>query len=331
MNPHFFFKGKLSREESASAFLATLIEQRPDFRTFLFSALEMAEPKGSCSVTIEKKDVDIKIYYPNDRIVVLIENKLRPGSLKVRQLVRYYQSELKENPNSKILSILVVPSEGTGTSEAARLRDNDQFRSTDFVGIVSWRGFSQFRDLMQQEDADKEFIDRAFDSIFMIIDSAATEKYPLRDGREIAHEIAQNVLRALKKDFPHIRFGFWRGKDYFNIYSIATDITIYVDLAFHIANKAPYIPTEIQDRQHLTVILRTQFALSAKGKKNAAVRKEWDRICQDGIIEILPSGGHKLEGRWFKHEVSASGDTKLFERQLTDMGRLVITSLRHLL
>ena len=41
MNIHFFFKGKLSREESSSALIASLLEQRADFRSFFFEELDL--------------------------------------------------------------------------------------------------------------------------------------------------------------------------------------------------------------------------------------------------------------------------------------------------
>jgi len=331
MNPHFFFEGNLSREESVSAFLAVLLEQHSDFRSFLFNTLEVTEPQGTCRVTIEEKEVDIRLDYPSDKVTVLIENKLRPGSLQVNQLVRYYQSELKQNPDSRILSILAVPSEGTGTIEASRLVAHDQFRPSDLVYKISWRLLTQFCDLMQQEDPNREFVRHGFASIFKIIESAAQEKYPLLGGREIAHEIAQHVLAALKQDFPDTRFGFWRGKDFFDIYTIGTDITVYVDLAFRVEDKSPYKPLEIHDGHHIIAILRTQFGLSAKGKRNAAAREKWVAMCQNGAVGILSSGKHKLEGRWFKHEVTASGDATLVERQLADMGRSVISNLHDLL
>jgi len=331
MKPHFFFKGKLSREESASAFLATLLEQRPDFRSFLFSSLELAEPDGDCRVTVEDKDVDIKVDYPTDKVTVLIENKVRPGSLQQYQLVRYYESERRANADSRIVSILVGPGEGAGTNEVGRLRTHSQFRPTDSAHRVSWRLLAQFGELIQQEDRDKEFVRGGFDCIFTIIENATEEKYPLVGGREIAQEIAQNVLRALEQDYPGIRFGFWRAKDCFNIYSIGTDVTVYVDLAFRTENKEPCMTLEIPDRQHVTAILRTQFALSAKGKKNPATRQKWHHMCQDGEAEILSSGKHQLEGKWFKYETPVSGDAVVLERQLADMGRSVITSLRHLL
>ena len=44
MNPQFFFSGKLSREESASAFLTTLLDQEIEFRSKdSFLASDLAE------------------------------------------------------------------------------------------------------------------------------------------------------------------------------------------------------------------------------------------------------------------------------------------------
>lgn len=139
MNPHFFFSGKLSREESASAFLATLLDQHAEFRAFFFRSLNREEPRGPRQVSIEHKEVDIRLAYPEAKTVVLIENKVRPGALQVNQLVRYYQQERADTAASRILSIMISPSAGSGASEADRLARHKEFRPTDAVLKVSWR------------------------------------------------------------------------------------------------------------------------------------------------------------------------------------------------
>jgi len=331
MNPHFFFKGKLSREEAASAFLATMLECRADFRSFVFGTLEQIEPHGMCRVTIEEREVDVRLEYPTEKVVVLIENKVRPGSLQVNQLVRYYESELRRSPDSRILSILVGPTEGTGTIEVARLTAHHQFRPMDSVHMVSWRSLAQFCDILSRDDLDREFVQGGFDCVFKIIEDAVEKKYLLLGGRKIAHEIAQNVLQALKRDFPSIRFGFWRAKDLFNIYTIATDVTVYVDLAFRIENRPPYTVLDIHDRQHVAATLRTQCALSAKGKKNAATRQKWESLLENATAAIPEIGQYKREGRWFRREITAAGDATSLEEQLADMGRSLITGLRDFL
>jgi len=328
MNPHFFFQGKLSREESASAFLATLLEQRADFRSFLFRILEVEEPQSSGQVNIEQSNIDIRVEYSSAKVVCLIENKVRPGAFQARQLVRYYRKELPTSVDSRILVILVVPYEGKGGSEINCLTNDQEFRrQMDAAYRVSWRGLAEFCDLLQQEDLHGEFVRGGFNCVLKMIDDAAQEKYPLIGGREIAHEITQAAFQALKQEFPRTSFRLWRGKDFFTIYTIGTDITIYVALSFRVDNKAPYTPLEIPDRQHVTAILSTQFSLSAKGKRDQRLKEEWDPINKNGEYDVAHLGLHRLAGKWFTREVAVCGDATVLEQQLVDMGRSIIKSL----
>jgi hypothetical protein len=326
MNPHFFFVGKLSREESASAFLATLLEYRHDFRTYLFKMLAIAEPHGPCQVNIEQMNVDIRLDYPTAKVVALIENKVRPGAIQVNQLVRYYIQERITNEDARILSILITPTEGYGAGEATRLTTHREFRETDIACRLTWHELAQFCDLLADEDRDAEFIRGGFNCVLKVIEDAAQEKYPLIGGREIAESIARTVFGKLTEEFPKVGLRFWRGKDYFEIYSIKTDITIYVQLAFRVASRPPYAPLEIPDRDHVSAMLRTQFALSAKGKRNEPLKTTWYGNCEDGIWL-----GHKLIGKWFKYEAEVSGDASRLEYKLAEMGRSVIRSLEEFL
>jgi hypothetical protein len=329
MNLHLFFEGKLSREESASAFLATLLEQRPDFRSFFFNVLDQPEPKGDCSITIEHRNVDIRIDYPAAKRVILIENKLRPGALQSKQLVRYYGDELRQNRKSRIVFAFIVPSEGSGTSEMGRLRT--ELRKKDSGYRVPWELIGEFQDTIRTKDKDKEFINSGFGVIFKIIKGATQEKYPVIGGREIANEIAKKVLQTLQRNFPKIRFSLWRSKNHFTILTNGTNVTIYVDLSFRTENKKPYKPIGIKDRKHLTLRLRTEFALSAKGKKAQTARSKWDRMSPDDLAAIVPSGEHQLHGRWYRRTVTASGSSKQLENQLVEMGRSLIKKFQNLL
>jgi hypothetical protein len=277
-------------------------------------------------------NIDIRVKYSSAKVVCLIENKVRPGAFQVGQLVHYYLEELSKSADSRILVVLVVPYEGKGGSEIDRLTNHQEFRSQrDAAYIVSWGDLAEFCGLLQQEDLHGEFVRGGFNCVLKTIDDAAKEKYPLIGGREIAHEIAQAAFQALKQEFPGTGFRLWRGKNYFTIYTIGTDITIYVDLNFRVDNKAPYTPREIPDRQHVTAILSTQFNLSAKGKRNQQLKEEWDLINKTGEYDVAHLGLHRLAGRWFKREVPVYGDAALLEKQLVDMGRSIIKSLEQYL
>jgi hypothetical protein len=324
MNPHFFFQGKLSREESASAFLATLIEQSAGFRTSFLAALGIREPAGCFRVLIEKHDVDIRIDYPNDRVIVLVECKVRPGALQVNQLVRYYRHARKSAPNARIHTFMIAPGEGVGTSEVRRLIADSSFDREDLVCRISWRELADLQEVLGYDGVLGDFARSGFDCIARIIDQAAQEKYPLVAGREIANEIVQGVMADLTREFPAVRFSSWRGRDVLEVFSVGTGITVYVDLVFRVDDTPPYAPLEIPDRDHVTGRLRTQFKLSARGRRDRTLRDEWDRWIRTGVKDVGGSGPHVLAGRWFVRDMPISGDAAHVRRELTAMGRAVV-------
>jgi len=330
MKPHFFFQGKLSREESASAFLATLLDQHSEFRSFFYKSLKIDEPASQCLVSIEQKEVDIRLEYPAAGVIVLIENKVRPGALQVNQLVRYYQQERAANANARIISIMISPSAGSGSSEAVRLTKHKDFRPTDAVLKLSWRDLAEYCDIIKDEDPSANFLKGGFASILKIIDDAAQEKYPLTEGRIVLHTATHAALAELTKAFPGMRLGFWRGKDLFNIYSMGCDITAFIDLIFRVESAAPYAPLDVSDPQKIVATIRTQFTLSAKGRRNHPLRDEWSRLCAAGEYEIPGLGPHKLSGRWFKKEAGFSGNIAELERELAERARIVIAKANEL-
>jgi hypothetical protein len=326
MNPHFFFLGKLSREESTSAFLATLLEQHADFRSYFFKTAEIEEPHGVCHVSVEEKEVDIRIDYPDAKVVVLIENKVRPGALKVSQLVRYYHEELLCRPECRILSVLVAPGDGVGINETRRLERDPKFRPSDAVYRVSWQELTAYRGLSKQEDRFVKFVEGGFDSITKIIETAAEEKYPLVGGRDVAHDIVQSAYHQIRQNFTAVNFQIWRSKDSFTIFSLGTDFTVYIDLVFRI-DEETNIPLEMSDKQHINAIIRTQFTLSGKGKRNSDLKRYWDRLCSQGKHDIPNCGKHILRGRWFKYEEPVRDNADSAAQKLAILGGAVILDI----
>ena len=263
--------------------------------------------------------------------MILIENKIRPGALQVNQLVNYYRKVCGDPSDSWILSILVPPSPGYGAGETTRLaHHHKQFRPTDTIRTVPWGTLAEFCSQVPREDADGEFVHRGFEIVLGMIKKAFQEKYPLVGGREIAQDIAQTVCNVLMNECTDMPFRCWRGKDFFNIYSVGTDLTVYVDLAFRVADTKPFAPLDIHSSKDITATLRTQFSLSAKGKHNPALKEQWGRLCQQKLYDVPGNGPHELVGRWFKREEPFSGDAKLLEQRLTEMGRALVNSVRHL-
>ena len=90
VNPHFFFEGKLAREESASALLATLLEQSACFRQRFLDVLHL-DINDAPDVAVERNDVDVCLTFPKDKTTILVENKTKGSSKTDSQLARYYE------------------------------------------------------------------------------------------------------------------------------------------------------------------------------------------------------------------------------------------------
>ena len=330
IDPHHFFLGKLSREESASAFLATLLEQHDKFRQFFFKECEIEQPQGPCQVSIEQEEVDIRLDYYDAKVVVLIENKVRPGALQVDQLVRYYRQTRESDVDSSIHSILVGPNEGSGQSEVDRLKrlNLHQDHPSDIVKHLSWRDLAEFPEEPKSDNPWATFVIKGFENVLKIMNDAAQEKYPLTNviERQILHDVARAAFGHLSNTFPEMRLRLWRSKELFNIYPTGTDISLGINLVFLVEDKPPYRPLGIVDAQRITAWLETQVTLSAKGKSNHPLRAEWNRMLQKGEYDIPGLGLHTLGGRWFKRkEPFPAGDSASLQRELVRVGSAVIT------
>src|SRR3972149_4967699 len=107
------------REETASAFLATLLEYNAGFRrTFLATALAGAAPDvdESWSVRVERDSVDIVMDLDTTR--VLIENKINASAKRQGQLLRYYLFAVDAVPEKRIAAVYVAPGDFGGVRAA---------------------------------------------------------------------------------------------------------------------------------------------------------------------------------------------------------------------
>lgn len=53
---------------------------------------------------------------------MLIENKLQAGSKQQGQLLRYYETQVKHNPEQRVCAVYLAPGAGLGASEVRLVR-----------------------------------------------------------------------------------------------------------------------------------------------------------------------------------------------------------------
>jgi hypothetical protein len=132
----YFFGGAQSKEETASAYLATLLDFDPVFRS-TFLALAAVEPPldGSLDWAVRVEDtrmntaaVDVTLEWPrhDPTTFVMIENKLAASAEQVGQLRKYYLGAVNTWPGRRIIGFYLAPSRGVAASEIREVKGTDE-------------------------------------------------------------------------------------------------------------------------------------------------------------------------------------------------------------
>lgn len=143
MNPHFFFEGTI-REEAGSAFLATLLEQDPGFRAAFVRRVGGGEAgeHGRARVHVEHflgdgLWADIVLEVPG--LVILVENKVRAGAIRPRQLVAYHGAAVRRWPRCRVIAVHLAPEASWGWTEARMVRrEARRLGRDDLAAAIGW-------------------------------------------------------------------------------------------------------------------------------------------------------------------------------------------------
>ncbi|MDA7918275.1 PD-(D/E)XK nuclease family protein [Mariniblastus sp.] len=181
VDPKFFFRGGMSREEATSAFLATLIEQSSDFRLRFFKHCGIPSFEiSTVDVEVDNKDVVIK----GDGVVVLIENKIRFAAKEHGQLLRYYNDfKPKLDKETKLHSVYLSPRKSLGQSEVKKIPNVEG----ETKASITWEDLSSL--LVGLADIDVTFAREGFRHVLNTIEKK-------NSGTEYAgiQKITQNML-----------------------------------------------------------------------------------------------------------------------------------------
>ena len=321
MNLDFFFTGKLAREEAASAFIATLLKFRSDFREFFFDLIDPnlkpdIEPKVTTEYQIPDSNhtVDIFLEYPETAII--IENKIARGAIQRGQIMKYYSSFRKTQPDESIRCIVVyiVPFENTGEQEVKELPASSDFFENDLAKKISWKKLAAFLDEMKPINETEENIIRdGFETVIKKIDDSAIEKYPLDGLKSDFDTVVKSVISKLKKDFDSkISLKPWRFKNGFNIFSAGTNISLNINLEFEVESHQPYKLLGNDDPKNIDVQIKRFFSLSNVGKKDNEAREWWNhssKVNENGYkigeeTFSLQNGGNFMSDIIYKGDIN---------------------------
>ena len=331
MDLHLLFKGKLGREDLASALLATLLEQRNDVRSTFFDLLteSVGQAVGSSfkdkrwRVLVEKDAVDIRLEAGGKQgaWVILIENKIQAGSKQPDQLLRYYRTQIQNEPDARVVAVYLAP-DHMGSSEIEGVKR--ELKPGHFGIHVPW---SSVLDCLDNSKSDPDGLTSSLaKEIRNAIKNAATQKYPHVGKRRVVHDAAWQVRDDMEAMVPSVEMGVWTNRDNFTLCSRGTNVTLWFVLHFEAEEKNPYLPVRLFDGQRMRLTIWPMLKLSAKGRRDPKLKSSWLKRTRTGKISVPGVGVHELNkgNGWFEFERQLSEPPGQMVKELTNMGVAVL-------
>lgn len=332
MRLRHFFENMVRREETASAFLATLLDYDPAFRmAFLRLILDdpAVEETESWLVAVEEDRVDVTLESPST--IVLIEDKISAGAKQQEQLLRYYRGTVEAKPDKRIVAVYLAPG-GMGAGEVEAVRRSAVFagRQGDLTTHVAWEEVARLvNDL--PEDERSWFARSGMDEIERAIAQAREEKYPPLGDRGVVRDIADAAITDLAARCPDVRLGRWNARDVEVILTYGTPVTLWLHAAFEVDPEPPFAPVGLvqEDGIHLSVI--SNFKLAGKVRRGSELDRRWGELVRTGAVDVPGVGRHELlPNKWFAHAAPVVGSAAELENVLADTGQQVLEYLRPL-
>ena len=336
MDLHLFFDGKRNKEETASAFLGTLLAHRADFREIFFWEAGVDWLEGVAApgwdAKLDHHDVDVYLTSPDRNAVVLIEHKLFPGPMRAGQkyLSGYYHRQIEREPTPRVIAIHLAPREGFGRGEVKSVLDSPRFRdrASDHAAHLVWSALAEYVSSVPPGDGDLWFIRSGFESILEVIDAADVTQFPIVGERAAIKQVIEQAVRRLAPQYPNVRFKPWVSHREHTILVSSAGLTFWLALGFEAQPRPPFLPVGTQIKGQFKLLLRTQFKQSQTARKDRPRRQRWEALSSEGHIEVPSVGLHYAKPRgWFEHEVTITGTEAETIDRVVASGQAILNSL----
>jgi hypothetical protein len=293
-----FFGGAQSKEETASAYLATLLDFDPVFRG-RFLALADVKPRldGSLDWAVRAEDgrmnagaVDVTLEWPREdpTTFVMIENKLAASAKNVGQFRKYYLGAVKTWPGRRIVGFYLAPSRGVAASEIKEVMGTEEYRArggqrpnADEIFPLDWendvapivRGLPSADDWFEASGIDE------------VLKAIARPPLPPDQQRDVIRDIVNRALDDLADAVPGVTFIPWRSAGQEAVYKPGGMLTIFVTVAFPVDEEARLLRDVVVD-DNVRVTLVTDFGLRIAAVKPPEVVWAWRALLRERRIDI---------------------------------------------
>lgn len=332
MRLRHFFENMVRREETASAFLATLLDYDPAFRlAFLRLILDnpAVEDVDSWMVAVEEARVDVTL--ESSTTLVLIEDKISSGAKQQEQLLRYYRGAVEAKPQKRIVAVYLAPG-GMGTGEVEAVRQSTVFaqRQGDIAVHLAWDEVSRL--VNELPDNDRIWFARSgMDEIERAIAQARQEKYPALGDRGIVRDIADAAVTTLAGRCPYVRLGRWNARNVEVILTYGTPVTLWLHAAFEVDPEPPFAPIGLVQDDGIHLVVTSNFKLAGKVRRGSELDRRWKELVRIGVVDVPGVGRHELlPNKWFAHSAPVVGSAEDLQIVLAATGQRVLDYLRPL-
>jgi PD-(D/E)XK nuclease superfamily len=336
-----FFRGAQSREETASAYLATLLDYDPEFRQ-RFLALIPADPPldPSYDWAVRVEDVrtnagavDVSLEGPKSdpTTVVLIENKLVSSAKTDGQLLKYYRGAASVWPERRIVSLYLAPSRQLGASEVELVRSSETYRSRrisrpepDEVMAIEWEG--DLARMIRALPAADWFVASGIEEVI-----SAIKRRPLPPDaqREVIRYIVDCALTTLAERLPGVRFASWPCATEEYIYKPGGMLTVSVSMVYPVDEQGNLFRDVVLDDVGLvSVTLVTDFGLRTKATQPPEVIQSWGALLHKGVIEVAGIEFERSPRRRFQHVDTVQTSQAALQQLIVERASQVVAFLR---
>ncbi len=320
IDPHFFFEGKLSREESSSAFLATLLEQSPNFRNYFFRLIN--QPKLSANshlIEVEKNEVDVVLTFPIAKVTILVEVKIASSSKQDGQLAAYYERAKNDSPEQRFICVYVAPTATLGFSEIRQL----ELREQDSCFALAWDQLAA--GAQEVHDLEDTFAINGFKKVLEIVEKRRNAYFERTEDRAFVYDLVDVAAAIVQKTELPCSVKTWKDKRIVELYSIQTSITVSVTIRFEPDKDGFFELPRIEGDP--VVNISAGFRPARKYARQPKTNEWWQSVSKTGEWKIAEFDFHLSSNGFLTFEEKFFGDADRIAQRMAELFLVLVKEL----
>lgn len=309
MDLRHFFDGQQSRENAASAYLATLLEHDVAFRRAFLDDLGVADLDADDPWVVRVEDIrpwsgssggiepsgSMDISLETATTIVVIENKLSPTAKRDGQLLQYYEQVAATMPQLRVVMVYLSPLSALAASELALVVESDTFAArsarSDAVAGTTW---ARVRDIVAASADAGWFATSGIRAVLSAIERAA-RGLPPDPQRDALHAILRAATVLINERLAPVRFQLWPSDGYADIMTRLSPVWVDLTVRYAADPDSSALVGVVTDAG-VRVSVRTTIGLSTRGERLSAVRSAWDELTREDEVEIPGVGRLSVRG-----------------------------------